>query len=206
MKSASLAPSFLFPFMVLVLLAGLSFWLASATDVPLTRNDKAALHEPDSFVNQLTFYRHDASGRLKYRLAAPRLEHFPDDDSTRIEAPLLTSYREDGPEVTLSGKWATVTEAGKHILVEEDVVVTRAAYGKRSAMVARTPELVILPDEGRAFNQHPVRITEGESWLKGVGVEIDYHRGLFTLKSRVSGEYFGNPARPPNRSQGGMRP
>jgi lipopolysaccharide export system protein LptC len=181
--------------MVLVLLAGLSFWLADATDVPLAGNEKSALHEPDNFVERLVLYRHDASGRLRYELSAPYLEHFPDDDSNRITAPRLTSHRPDGPDVTLTGAVATVTEQGRRILMEGDVVVTRAAFGTRGEMVAKTPELTILPDEGRAFNQHPVRITEGRNWLKGVGVEIDHRRGVFSLKSRVTGEYFRNPPR-----------
>jgi lipopolysaccharide export system protein LptC len=193
MKSTALTPSFLFPFMVLVILAGLSFWLQQATDVPLIQNDGNTRHDPDIVVDTLTLYRHDANGLLKYKLAAPRLEHYPDDDSSRIIRPHLTHYRPDGPEVVLAGDTALVSEAGKRVLVQNNVTLTRAAFGKRGAMTARTPELTFLPDEGRAFNKHPVHIVEGRSWLKGVGLQVDDNLGVFSLQSKVTGNYFRNP-------------
>ncbi|MDR3323701.1 MAG: LPS export ABC transporter periplasmic protein LptC [Zoogloeaceae bacterium] len=194
-KPSSLTPSFLFPFMVLVILAGLSFWLERATEVHLVKDDGKTRHAPDTLVEDLTLYRHDANGLLQYKLAAPLLEHYPDDDSSLIQQPRLINYRPDGPEVVLTSEEALVTEQGKHILARNNVIITRAAFDRRGEMVARTPELTILPDEGRAFNQHPVDIREGQNWLKGVGVQIDNNKGVFSLQSRVTGEMFRNPPR-----------
>jgi lipopolysaccharide export system protein LptC len=182
----------LFPLLVLAILAGLSFWLNQATDVSLIEDDGNTRHDPDIVVDQLTLYRHDADGLLRYQLAAPHLEHYPDDSSSRIAAPRLTHYRADGPQVELQSDTAILNEEGRRILAQGNVVLTRAAFGERGILTARTPELTILPDEGRAFNQHPVHITEGRNWIKGVGIQIDNHLATFSLQSRVRGEYFRN--------------
>lgn len=182
--------STLFPLLVLSILAGLSFWLEQATEVPLVSDTGKARHDPDTLVDQLTVFRHGPDGQLKYKLVASHMEHYPDDESSLVVAPRLTSYRPDAPEVVLTGKTALVTQEGKHVLVRDEVVVTRAAFAGRAEMVARTPELTVLPEEGKAYNQHPVQITQGESWMRGTGVQVDNNLGTFSLQTNVTGEYF----------------
>jgi lipopolysaccharide export system protein LptC len=185
-------PASFFPLLVLAILAGLSFWLDRTTEVPHIKDDGNTRHDPDIVVDQLTLYRHDIDGLLKYKLTAPHLEHYPDDNSSLISNPRLLNYRPDGPVVELTGDTAIVSEEGKRIQIRDNVVLRRAAFGKRSEMTARTPELSILPDEGRAFNQHPVHITEGRNWIKGTGLQMDNQLSTFSLQSRVRGEYFRN--------------
>ncbi|MCX8146101.1 MAG: LPS export ABC transporter periplasmic protein LptC [Azovibrio sp.] len=182
-----------FPFAVLVVLAGLSFWLDQASEITLIPNDGKTRHDPDTLVERLTVHRHGPDGALKYKLTAERMEHYPDDESSLVFAPRLTSYRPDSPEIVLTGRQAIVTQEGKHVLVQGDVVVTRAAFAERAELVARTPELTVLPDAGKAYNQHPVHITQGESWMRGVGVQVDNNLGTFSLQSQVTGEYHAKP-------------
>ena len=185
-----------FPLLVLGILAGLSFWLEQATEVPLIKNDGKTRHDPDTLVDNLAVHRFGPDGVLKYKLIAAHMEHYPDDESSRVLSPRLTSYRPGSPDVLLTGKQALVTQEGKHVLVQENVVITRAAFADRAELVARTEELTVLPDAGQAFNQHPVHITQGESWMKGVGVQVDNNQGTFSLQSQVTGEYFAKPQPP----------
>lgn len=175
--------------MVLSILLGLSFWLERATDVPLLHAPKQARHDPDTLVDNFVLYRHDEKGRLQYRLSAPRMAHFPDDDSTEVTQPLLIHFRPDSSRLILQGETARITDTGKHVLIEKNVVVTRTALGKRAEMTLETPELTVLPEAGLAFNQKPVRIREGASWITGTGLKMDQNTGIFQLRSRVRAEY-----------------
>ncbi len=181
--------------MLLGILAGLSFWLEQATQVPLIRNDSKTRHDPDTLVDNLSVHRFGPDGVLQYKLVATHMEHYPDNESSRVFSPRLTSYRPEKPDVVLTGKQALVTQEGKHVLVQENVVITRAAFADRPELVLRTEELTVLPDAGQAFNQHPVLITQGASWMKGVGIQVDNNLGMFSLQSQVTGEYFNKPPR-----------
>jgi lipopolysaccharide export system protein LptC len=182
----------------LALLAGLSFWLASIVDISLITANKAR-HDPDAFVEDFTLDRYDANGALQYRLAAPKMRHYPDDDSSEIDLPYLENFRTDAPKVEMRAKLAVVTENGKHVELKNDVKIVREAYGKSPELVATTSALTVLPDEGRAFNNLPVRIVEGASWLTGVGISVNDKTKQFALSSsrheRVRGEY----AKPPRK-------
>ncbi|MDR0674034.1 MAG: LPS export ABC transporter periplasmic protein LptC [Zoogloeaceae bacterium] len=180
----------LLPLLALIGIAALTFWLKESASPPPARMDEAQRHSPDATAENFVVLRFDANGDLRYRLVADAMTHYPDDDSSHVEMPRLTSYRPKSPEITLSGKSAIITEQGKRVLVREDVALTRAASAGNPALVVRTPELVVLPDEGRAFNQHPVRITQGENWLTGVGLQMDNNQSTFALRSHVRGEYL----------------
>ncbi|MDR1349564.1 MAG: LPS export ABC transporter periplasmic protein LptC [Zoogloeaceae bacterium] len=180
----------LLPLLALIGLVALTFWLEESAHPPAPQADVPLRHDPDASAENFVVLRFDVNGNLRYRLVADHMEHFPDDDSNHVRMPRLISYRPQSPEVTLSGKSAIITEQGKRVLVQEDVVLTRAAFADNPALIARTPELVVLPDEGKAFNQHPVRITQGENWLSGVGLQVDNNQSTFVLQSHVRGEYL----------------
>ncbi|MDR1890435.1 MAG: LPS export ABC transporter periplasmic protein LptC [Zoogloeaceae bacterium] len=184
----------LFPLLLMMTLAGLVYWLEISTEPLPPKADANLRHDPDATAEKFTVLRYGPDGRLHYQLVADYMEHYPDDDSSLIQTPRLTNYRPQSPDVTLIGKSALVTEEGKRVLVQENVVLTRAAFAGRPALVARTPELTVLPDEGKAFNQHPVQITQGDSWINGVGLQMDNNLGTFVLQKQVRGAYVRNPA------------
>src|SRR5210317_1584871 len=48
--------------------------------------------QPDSVLESYRITLHAEDGQPRYLLAGPRLSHYPDDDSNRLEAPHLTVY------------------------------------------------------------------------------------------------------------------
>lgn len=183
-------PSQLFPVILLALLAGLSFWLQKAVDIGETKHDGKLRHDPDAIAENFEVRRFDSTGQVKYRLTAPYLVHFPDDDSSELKSPKLTSYRLNAPPVEIVSKLAKVTSKGETIYLWDDVSVTRAATADRPAMVARMPDLTAQPDAGFAFTNSPVEITQGQSWIKGVGATLDDNTSTLVLQSRVTGLYI----------------
>ena len=180
----------LFTIALLASLAGLSFWLERIVAPVETRQDGKLRHDPDSIAENLLVRQFDEEGRVKYRLTAPYLEHFPDDDASELKKPTLTQYRPDAAPVTVSGDNARVTSKGEVVFLWDDVKVVRAAMVDRPEAVARMSDLTVHPDDGIAFTQSPVEITEDKSWVKGVGMRLDNNTSTFELQSQVTGLYY----------------
>lgn len=177
----------LFVIVLLALLAGLSFWLQRAvTPVEVVRDGKLR-HDPDAIAENFLVRQFDEKGRVKYRLTAPYMMHFPDDDSSELKSPTLIHYRPNAPQLTLTGKNAKVTSKGKTVFLWDDVRAVRAATPARPELVARMPDLTVQPDDSTAFTQSPVEITEDKSWVKGVGMHLDNNTSTFELQSQVTG-------------------
>lgn len=189
-------PSQIFPIAMLALLAGLSFLLQRAVQFEETGQDGKLRHDPDAMAENFEIRRFDESGRVKYRITAPSLLHFPDDDSSELKSPKLVSYRPDAPPVEVVARNAIVSSKGDTVFLWDDVTLTRAATEDRPAIVARMPDLTAQPDAGFAFTSSPVEITQGASWVKGVGAHIDNNTSTLVLQSQVTGMYIRPKATP----------
>lgn len=183
-------PSQLFPVILLALLASLSFWLQKAVEPEEPRQSGKLRHDPDAYAENFTVRRFDTTGKVKYRMSAPYLVHYPDDDSSELKSPVLIAYRPDSPSVTVTGEHAKVSSRGETIFLWGNVNITRAATPDRPEMIARMPDLTTQPEAGFAFTNSPVEITQGQSWIKGVGAQLDNNAATFVLQSQVTGSYI----------------
>ncbi|MBK7899198.1 MAG: LPS export ABC transporter periplasmic protein LptC [Azonexus sp.] len=183
-----------YPIVLLSLLAALSYWLQQVLDQPVAPPPDKTRHDPDTVAENFTVRRFDPEGRLRYRLIAPRMLHYGDDDSSLIENPLLVQTRPDAPDMTLAAERAVVAAEGETVFFWGDVVATRAASGDRPEMVARMPDLTVQPDAGTAFTDGPVEITRGQSWTRGVGLSLDNNTSVLVLKSQVTGLLYPSKA------------
>lgn len=186
----------IFPIALLTLIAGLSFWLQASLAPAESGGARTDDSAPDAFAVNFQIRRHDDSGELKYRLSAPYLQHFPKDDSSEIRNPELIAYRKDAPPVTVTAGQARVTAQGEQILLSESVRIVRAEDGDRPALIAQTSRLNVSPETGLADTDQPVHITQGASWISGVGAHIDNNASTFELKSQVRGQYLAPRAQP----------
>jgi lipopolysaccharide export system protein LptC len=189
------ASSQIFALVLLALLAGVTFWLQKVTAPVETARDGKFRHDPDAVAENFTIRTFDEAGRVKYRLTAPYMEHFPDDDSSELKSPVLTQYRPDAVTVTTSGNNARVTSKGETVFLWDDVKAVRSATRDRPAMVARMPDLTVEPDTGIAFTNSAVEITEDRSWVKGVGMHLDNNASTFVLQSQVTGMSYPRRAK-----------
>lgn len=183
-------PSQLFPLLLLGLLAGLSFVLMHAAEFSVTGGNGKFRHDPDAKAENFTVLRYDATGALKYRLEAPYMEHFPDDDSSEIRTPFLTHYRPEAPEMTIRSDAAKVTAKGTLAYLWGHVEAHRQATPERPEMIATMPDLTVNTEENTAFTNNPVEIRQGRSWVRGVGMNLDHNAATFVLHSQVTGQYF----------------
>jgi len=189
-------PSQLFPIIILALLAGLTFWLQSRIATDEARHDGKLRHDPDAIAENFVARHFDQAGQLRYRLSAPYLEHYPDDDTSEIKAPTLVSYRANTPPVTVTADHATFTAKGEIAQLRDNVRLTRAATGTHPELVATTPDLTVHTEAGVAFTDSPVKITQGSSWITGVGAHIDHNASTFVLQSQVKGQFIRSRATP----------
>jgi lipopolysaccharide export system protein LptC len=180
----------LFPIIILSVLAGLTFWLQGAIDLGNDKHDGKLRHDPDGIAENYIVRRFDETGQVKYRLTGPYMVHYPDDDSSELQSPVLISYRPDAPQITVTSKFAKVTSKGEVAYLWDDVRVTRAATPEQQELVARMPDLTVQTEAGFAFTNSPVEITQGQSWVTGVGAQIDNNKSTFVLQSQVKGQYI----------------
>lgn len=178
-----------FPLLLLAALAALTFWLDTFVRPPPAAGDSAARHDPDYIVDGLSALRMDERGGVKYSLFAERMVHYPDDDTTHLSRPRFVSYATAQSPVSITSREGLVSSEGENIYFHDDVVVTRAPYAKRSELVVRTEYLHVMPDSHIAKTDRPVTITDANTTVHAVGLELNTETQVLRLLSRVRGTY-----------------
>lgn len=176
------------PISILLVLAALTFWLRYATDLAETHGDGKHRHDPDFIVNDATLRKVSADGNLQYTLFADEIRHYPDDDSTELDRPKLVHLHPTKPPVTISASHGRMGPKGERVDLREKVEVQRAATAEQPPLLVETPQLTVLTDEERAFTKSPVLITQGASWVRGVGMQVDNKLQTYLLESEVTGQ------------------
>ena len=177
--------SALFPLSILLVLVGLTFWLRHASEFPNERRDGKYRHDPDYIIHDARFLKMDKTGQLNYTLEATEIRHYPDNDVTDLVQPHLVRFNPNKPPVNLSSDRAQLFGKGEQVDFYDNVRIHRAATPKDEAILVTTTQLTVLPDEDKAYTQHPVLVTQGKSWLKGVGFRVDSREQTYLIESQA---------------------
>lgn len=187
--------SALFPLTILLALSGLTFWLRHAIELPDERRDGKSRHDPDYVISAPQLRKLDKNGQPQYTLNAREIRHYPDDDTTDVTKPLLVNLNAKRPSVTISSERAHVSQDGNQVDFYDDVRILRAATPKQAALLATMPDLVVRPDDEKAFTKSPVLVTQGASWLKGVGMRVDQKTQTYVLEAQAVGQFESKHAK-----------
>ena len=188
------------PLILLALLATLSFWLDRKVQPQARLPDGSTRHDPDFFIESFSAVKMNPDGTRRYALAAKRLVHYPDDNSTQLELPRLVYFDYERAPVTIRSDTAEVMQDGDDVFFRDDVQIIRSAYATNAELGVFTSFLHVIPDKDLAMTDKPVRIVEGSSTASSVGLEFNNVTREIKLLSDVKASYE-TPRHPTQKPQ-----
>lgn len=143
---------------------------------------------PDAIAQQLALTQFDEAGRAKYKVFASELKHFPDSETVTLVGPRLLSLNPDQPQVEVRAQAGRIENSGERVLLEGDVVITRAPDRDSPALRMATEQLLVLPDQDRYVTDRPVLVERGDSRNEAQGMEFDNiaRTATFTGRGRLT--------------------
>ena len=178
-----------FPVIFLMVLAGLSYWLEDRVRQSSMMDTADSGHVPDVVVAHLSATQLGVDGKPRELLSADRLQHYADDDSTRLDNPALQLVSPGKPDMRVDSKWALLSKNGNDIYLHEDVKVVRAPFDGRSRMEMTTDFLHLNPDSHVGETARPVRIRDASMDIHAVGMAFNDETRVVKLLSHVHGHY-----------------
>jgi lipopolysaccharide export system protein LptC len=182
------------PLVLIAILAGLTYWLDQIAHPEMRAASPSGRNDPDYIVDGLSAISMNKTGAASYALSAARMLHYPEDDSTLMTHPRFVSYVSAKAPLTITANQAVVSANGENVYFQDDVHVTRAAYGNNSELVVQTAFLHVMPDANVAKTDRPVTITEAATTVTAVGFELNNETRVIKLLSDVRGTYDSGKA------------
>jgi len=182
----------LFPLVLMLALALLSFWLErTARQAPATAAPHR--HDPDYSVEQFSITDFGTDGTPRSTLSAVKMVHYPDDDTTVLAAPRLVQTRPAQPRLTLSADRGTLSRDGKDVFLNDNVLLVREPAESTPATRMSTSYLHMVPELATASTDREVRVEEPGRVLVGRGMHYDNQARRLILLSEVRGRFEVKP-------------
>jgi lipopolysaccharide export system protein LptC len=169
-------------------LALLTFYLDRIVRDDETRPAKRR-HDPDYVITNFTTTTFDREGKPLTVLSAERMVHFPDDDTTELQAPRVVQTKPREPRLLVSAERGAVSADGEELFLYDNVVLVREADEVHPEARLTTSFLHILRDRSLVRTDREVTIVEDTRSLRGRGMEYNSESRVFRLMADVLGRF-----------------
>jgi lipopolysaccharide export system protein LptC len=184
----NLASARLFPLLLMLTLALLTFWLERLTQEE-PAPPAARRHDPDFIIEGFTLTEFGASGKPVTTLSAAKMTHYPDDGSTELVAPRAVQTRPDEPRLRLSADRGTLTQDGNELLLYDNVQLVRDNPAGAEESRLRSSFLHFVGPRSLVRTDREVEYTSPGRSLRARGMEYDNTTGQLVLHAQVRGTY-----------------
>lgn len=179
----------MFPLLLMLALAGLTFWLERTVREEEGAHPSLRRHDPDYVVDNLAHTRYNVQGVVESTLAAVKMLHYADDDSTDLVAPRMVQTKPNEPRVTLTADRGTLSQDGEEVFLYGNVLVVREAGPERAETRMRTSFMHVVQAHSVIRTDRDVVITEDDRLLSGRGMEYHNDTKELFLRARVRGRF-----------------
>jgi lipopolysaccharide export system protein LptC len=177
------------PLLPLLLLLAATYWLNKQVQPAAPAANANLRHDPDYIISNFTATSLDTQGKTRFTMSAQKMWHYPDDDSTHMEAPQLLSMLAGRPPMRTSALRGTVSSKGDEVFLYDDVLIVRPAYAAQSELKVSTNYLHAIPDQDLVDTDHLVTVTNATTSMQAVGMELNNKARTVKLLSRVKSTY-----------------
>ncbi|USE38228.1 LPS export ABC transporter periplasmic protein LptC [Endozoicomonas sp. SCSIO W0465] len=180
---------------ILTLMLVVGYWAYDGSIVTVSASRSEIIRQDaDYFLVDARIKEYDVYGKLQYQLESESISHYPHNDNTLLQYPILTNFSDNGQLTVSRSENGKLLSGGKDIELWDNVVVVQSspsvqqqAYEQKLTM--ETDFLTISPDEEIADTNRPVLITSDTGETRALGMTAWYQQGKIQLKSRVRGVY-----------------
>lgn len=177
----------------LLLLLAATYWLNQQVQPMPPRPDSSKRHDADFIVSNFSATTLNEQGVPRFLMSAQKMVHYPDDDSTRLDEPQLSSFTADRPPVYTSARQGEVSSKGEEVFLRDEVKLVRAASATQSEMTFTSTYLHVIPDRDLADTDRPITMVDAYNTVHAVGMQFDNKARVVKLLSHVRSQHA--PAR-----------
>lgn len=179
----------LFPLLLMLALAGATLWLERAAREDEGAHPSLRRHDPDYVIDNLKAIRFGTGGAPESTLAAAKVVHYPDDDSTELLAPRVVQTKPNEPRISVSAERGALSRDGDEVFLYDNVQLVRDAIRGRPEMRVQTSYLHVVRARSLVRTDRDVLITEGGRELSGRGMEYHNESAELFLRERVRARF-----------------
>ncbi len=179
----------LLPLVLLVLLAGISYWLEGISRFAPERARQAARGVPDFVMDRFRSVQTGGDGRPLYTITAEQLRHYAPTEQSELSRAELRDLTPERPPLTVRAETARYLHLSEVVHFAQQVVMIREAWRDTPRMTLTTSDMTVLPREGKASGKGALTLRDDTMQVSAVGFDADKNARIVRLHSKVKAVY-----------------
>lgn len=174
--------------MLLILAISLSSWsiyLSKKTKISST----ASSSEPDAFMENVTATMINDEGKRTVLIESPKMVHYATNDTTDIQTPHITLYRESPEPWHIRSDFAKASHGTDQIHFWSHVVIHHKNDIATPTTTMKTDSLTVFPKENIAKTDDAIIVLQPDTTIHAIGMMANLNDGIVKLISATRGEY-----------------
>jgi len=128
-------------------------------------------HKMDYYLKNFTTTLMGIDGKPDKKLSAKRMLHYPDDDSTELEEPLITTYEENTPKWRIQSETGWLSGDGELLLLQGKVTMDRPKSPNAGPVHLVTRNLRVQPKQNYAETEESITIITPDNRITSKGMQ-----------------------------------
>ena len=176
--------------LLIILLAIVSGWVFESIEISPILTKEKLRHDPDYFLKNFTATNIDNKGNPAYQIKAQHLEHYPDDDSMKLQKPLFSFYKNNIKTWTAQANEALITQNNEKIYLTGQVILKKVSPDKNIApMLLTAGQLTIEPEKNLAYTKTKINLQKGDNTIQATGMRADMSKNRIEFLSKTRSHY-----------------
>lgn len=176
--------------LTLIALLLFSIWLAYESLSNLGADKGANRPDtPDSFMDEMHFTRFDQQGAIENSFYAPRMEHYPQKNVSKLDNPRLNARGDNNISWIITADHGTATQGGDEVFLEKNVMIKRIEDKTGKTALLTTSALTSYPKRKYLETNQLVTLSELGSMITAIGFTADLNSGDITFLSDTHTTY-----------------
>lgn len=181
--------------LLIVLLAVVSGLIFDSIEEKTDTTKEKVRHTPDYFLKNFTATTMNAKSMTAYQVKARQLEHYPDDDSMKLQHPLFTFYSDNKKTWTAQANEAQILSNSEIIHLTGNVILKQIIPSKTKdkPIHLNAEQLTIESERNIAHTKSTIQLTRGKSYIKANGMRADLNKSKIEFLSNTRSHYVLPP-------------
>lgn len=176
--------------LLIILLAIASGWIFESIDISPTLTKEKLRHDPDYFLKNFTATTINKHGKQAYQIKAQHLEHYPDDDSMKLQQPLFSFYENNIKVWTAQANQAVILQANEKIHLSGQVILKQIASEKDlSPAILTAEQLTIEVAKNLAHTKTKIKLQKGHDLIHAIGMRADMSTNRIEFLQKTRSQY-----------------
>ena len=174
---------------LIILLAIASGSIFNSMDKIPVQAEKTPRHVPDYFLQNFTATTMNKQGSPDYKVTASSLDHFPDDDSMKLQQPVFSFYENKQQTWSAQANEAVILQRQNIILLTGDVILKQVSVKEQTPLLLTAKQLTIEPEKRQASTISTIKLKKGNNYIEAYGMRADLNKNKIEFLSETRSHY-----------------